>query len=119
MTAERNVTADHVKIWRWVQRYAPELNRRCRTELRQSSRSWGVDEIYLRVAGNGCTSIEPMMTTAILSILLSANRDTDSAKRFLQKALRSITDGSPRVINVDGNPSYSTAREFKLSAPVS
>jgi len=28
--AERNLSVDHVTIWRWVQRYAPELNRRCR-----------------------------------------------------------------------------------------
>ena len=31
--AERNLSVDHVTIWRWVQRYAPELNRRCRPEL--------------------------------------------------------------------------------------
>jgi transposase-like protein len=34
----------------------------------------------------------------------------------VQKALRSIADGSPRVINVDGNPSYPAAvRELKRS----
>ena len=27
---ERNLSVDHVTIWRWVQRYAPELNRRSR-----------------------------------------------------------------------------------------
>jgi hypothetical protein len=51
MLAERNVSADHVTIWRWVQCYAPELNRRCRPELRRPNRSWRVDETYLRVAG--------------------------------------------------------------------
>jgi len=53
MMAERNLNVDHVTIWRWVQRYAPELNRRCRQELRKSNGSWRVDETYLRVAGNG------------------------------------------------------------------
>jgi transposase-like protein len=43
---------DHVTIWRWVQRYAPEMNRRCRRELRRTNGSWRVDETYLRVAGN-------------------------------------------------------------------
>ena len=33
MMAERNLHVDHVTIWRWVQRYAPELNRRCRREI--------------------------------------------------------------------------------------
>ena len=45
--AERNLSVDHVTIWRWVQRYAPELNRRCRQELRNTNRSWRVDETYL------------------------------------------------------------------------
>ena len=51
MMAERNLNVDHVTIWRWVQRYAPELNRRCRPELRPTNRSWRVDETYIRVAG--------------------------------------------------------------------
>src|SRR3954453_227831 len=51
MMAERNLSVDHVTIWLWVQRYAPELNRRRRPELRTTNRSWRVDETYLRVAG--------------------------------------------------------------------
>jgi transposase, IS6 family len=49
--AERNLSVDHVTIWRWVQRYAPELNRRCQRELRNTNRSWRVDETYCRVGG--------------------------------------------------------------------
>jgi transposase-like protein len=51
MMAERNLQVDHVMIWRWVQHYALELNRRCRRELRKTNGSWRVDETYLRVAG--------------------------------------------------------------------
>src|SRR4051794_9072023 len=51
LMAERNLHVDHVTIWRWVQRYAPELNRRCRPELRNTNRSWRCDETYLRVSG--------------------------------------------------------------------
>ena len=39
MMAERNLSVDHVTIGRWVQRYAPELNRRCRPELRITNQS--------------------------------------------------------------------------------
>ena len=46
LMAERKVSVDHVTIWRWVQRYAPELHRRCRAELRVTNRSWRVDETY-------------------------------------------------------------------------
>jgi transposase-like protein len=30
LLAERGLSADHVNVWRWVQRYAPELDRRLR-----------------------------------------------------------------------------------------
>ena len=33
---ERNLSVDHVTIWRWVQRYAPVLNQRIRREMRRS-----------------------------------------------------------------------------------
>src|SRR5437764_13614989 len=49
--AERNLSVDHVTIWRWVQRYAPELKRRCRPELRKTNGSWRCDETYIRVSG--------------------------------------------------------------------
>ena len=42
--AERNLSVDHVTIWRWVQRYAPILNQRIRREMRRPNRSWRVDE---------------------------------------------------------------------------
>jgi len=49
--AERNLSVDHVAIWRWVQRYAPVWNRRIRRELRLPNRSWRVDETYVKIAG--------------------------------------------------------------------
>jgi transposase, IS6 family len=110
--AERNLTVDHVTIWRWVQRYAPELNRRCRRELRMTNRSWRVDETYLRVAGKWTYLYRAVDSTgATVDFLLSARRDAAAAKRFFQKALRSDGHPRPRVINVDGNPSYPTVIE--------
>lgn len=93
---ERNLSVDHVTIWRWVQRYAPELNRRCRPELRNTNRSWRVDETYCRVAGKWTYLYRAVDSTgATIDFLLSAKRDVDAAKRFLQKALRSPR-GHPR-----------------------
>src|ERR1700760_4772442 len=31
LLAERGLHADHVTVWRWVQRYAPEMERRLRS----------------------------------------------------------------------------------------
>ena len=39
---ERSLAADHITIWRWVQRYAPQLNKRCRRELKPTNGSWRV-----------------------------------------------------------------------------
>jgi transposase-like protein len=108
--AERKLSVDHVTIWRWVQRYAPELNRRCRPELRKTNASWRCDETYIRVAGKWTYLYRAVDSTgATIDFLLSARRDTATAKRFFQKALRSPSHPRPRVINVDGNPSYPKA----------
>jgi transposase-like protein len=43
LLAERGLHADHVTVWRWVQRYAPEVNRRMRSRLNSTNDSWRVD----------------------------------------------------------------------------
>ena len=40
LLAERRLHADHVTVWRWVQRYAPEMERRLRSELKPTNDSW-------------------------------------------------------------------------------
>src|SRR5947207_10061481 len=52
---ERNLSMDPSTIWRWVQRYAPELNERIRRELKPTNGSWRTDETYVRVAGQIAT----------------------------------------------------------------
>jgi IS6 family transposase len=115
LMAERNVHVDHVTIWRWVQRYAPELERRCRPELRMTNRSWRVDETYCRVAGEWTYLYRAVDSDGnTIDFLLSRRRDAHAAKRFLQKALQAAGHPRPRVINVDGNPSYpKVIRELK------
>jgi hypothetical protein len=49
LLAERGVHADHVTVWRWVQRYAPEMERRLRCRIKPTNDSWRVDETYIRV----------------------------------------------------------------------
>jgi transposase, IS6 family len=48
---ERGLRVDHSTIARWVLRYAPELHKRVRREMRPPNRSWRVDETYVRVTG--------------------------------------------------------------------
>ena len=49
---ERGVPVDHSTIYRWVQRYAPEIEKRLRWQWRRPrSTSWRVDETYVKVRG--------------------------------------------------------------------
>ena len=52
MMTERGVAVDHSTIYRWVQRFAPEMEKRLRWQWRRPrSRSWRIDETYVRVRG--------------------------------------------------------------------
>ena len=51
LLSERGLHADHVTVWRWVQRYAPELQRCLRRHLKPTNDSWRMDETYVRVKG--------------------------------------------------------------------
>ena len=49
LVAERGVEVDASCIWRWVQAYAPELNKRCRPHLKPTNKSYRIDETYINV----------------------------------------------------------------------
>ena len=42
--ADRGVAVDHTTMYRWVQRFAPELERRVRRHLRPCRGPWHIDE---------------------------------------------------------------------------
>jgi transposase-like protein len=107
---ERGLEADHTTIWRWVQRYGPELERRLRRHLKPTNKSWRVDETYIRVKGRWCYLYRAIDSAgATIDFLLSAKRDADAAKRLFRKALRDQSHPQPRVINTDLAPIYTSA----------
>jgi transposase-like protein len=110
LLAERGVHADHVTVWRWVQRYAPEMERRLRWRIKPTNDSWRVDETYIRVKGKWRYLYRAMDSSgATLDFLLSAKQDAAAAKRFLAKALGRQNHPVPRVINTDGHSAYPPA----------
>lgn len=48
---ERGLSVDHTTMYRWVQYYAPEIDRRCRSYLQPTTDSWKVDETYIKIKG--------------------------------------------------------------------
>src|SRR5271169_631042 len=52
MMGERGVSVDHSTIFRWVQKYAPEIEKRLRWQWRRPrSTSWRIDETSVKVRG--------------------------------------------------------------------
>ena len=107
---DRGLSVDPTTIYRWVQRYAREIDMRCRPFLRGTNDSYRIDETYVRVGGawkylyrgvdcNGDT----------LDFLLRAKRDRAAAIAFFRKTLEASHTTPPRVMNVDKNPAYPAA----------
>lgn len=107
---ESGLTVNHVTIFRWVQRYAPEINRRMRPHLKMSGTSYRIDETYVRVGKEwkylyravdsaGCT----------IEFMLSAKQDVSAAKRFFKKLMRADHRRLPFSISVDKHASYPDA----------
>jgi transposase, IS6 family len=46
---ERGIFVDHTTVFRWVQRYAPELDERYWPHLNSTNNSCRVDETYIKI----------------------------------------------------------------------
>jgi transposase-like protein len=116
LMAERGLSVDHATIGRLVLRYAPELYKRIRREIRRPNRSWWMKPTFASPAsGHTCTG--PSIPTARrFDFMLSPKRDVIAARHFLQNAVMRTGHVRPRVINVDGHDSYPPAiAELKAS----
>ena len=110
LLAERGLAVDRSCVWRWVQVYAPEINKRCRPYLKSTNKSYRVDETYIKVKGQERYLYRAVDSTGqTIDFLLTAKRDKAAAKRFFHKVFRSPINPIPRVINVDKNAAYPAA----------
>lgn len=135
MMRERGLHVDHTTIYRWVQRYAPEIDKRSRPHLKATNDSWRVDETYIKVKKVWMYLYRAVESDGnTIEFLLSPARDAEAAKRFFVKALHAtagsapgahpvqeqVTEptapaelktstSTPRVINVDKNAAYPKA----------
>ncbi len=99
---ERGLEVHHTTVFRWVQEYSPEINKRCRPHLKPTNDSWRVDETYILVKGKQKYLYRAVDSTGnTLDFLLTAKRDALAAKRLLRKTLKAVHTSTPRVITVD------------------
>jgi transposase-like protein len=110
MMRERGLTVDHVTIFRWVQRYAPEINKRRRPHLKMSGTSYRLDETYVKVGTEWkylYRAVDSIGDT--IEFMLSAKRDVSAAKRFFKKLMGAEHRRLPFTIGTDRHASYPEA----------
>ncbi len=109
---ERGIFVDHTTVFRWVQRDAPELDRRCRPQLNATNDSSRVDETYIRIRKPWYYLYRAVDSTgATLDFMLIPTRDAEAAGRFFRQVLHASHALTPRVITVDKNAAYPLAFE--------
>src|SRR3546814_17763252 len=83
MLAERGISVDHTTIYRWVQCYAPEMEKRLRWFWRRGfDPSWRLDETYVKVRGKWTylyRAVDKRGDT--IDFYLSPTRSAKAAKR--------------------------------------
>jgi transposase-like protein len=110
MMKERGMDVHHSTVFRWVQRYAPEINKRMRQHLKMSGPSYRVDETYIKV-GKTCKYLYRAVDKEgnTIELMLSARRDVSAAKRFFKKLMRAEHRRLPFSISVNKNAAYPEA----------
>jgi transposase-like protein len=121
MMQERGVAVDPSTIFRWVQRYAPEIEKRVRQYQGPRTGSWRVDETYVRVGGRWKYLFRAIDKHGqLIDFMLSDRRNTRAAYRFLRKALRTMSGHPPSSITTDKLASYPKAiRRLQREGPLS
>ncbi len=110
MMRERGLEVHHSTVWRWVQAYAPEINKRIRPHLKMSGTSYRIDETYIKVGKDSKYLYRAVDREGqTIEFMLSAKRDVSAAKRFFKKVMRADHRRLPFSINVDKNAAYPDA----------
>ena len=107
---ERGAAVDHSTIFRWAQRYTPEVKKRVHWSQGYRSPSSRVDEAYVRVGGAWnylFRNVDKM--GRLIDLRLSDRRNTRAAHRFLGKALKTMRNWPPVSITTDKLGSYRKA----------
>ena len=107
---ERGLSIDHTTIFRWEQRYAPEINKRIRSHLKLAGASYRVDETYIKV-GKSCKYLYRAVdsTGNTIEFMLYAKRNVPAAKRFFKKMMRADHRRLPFSVSVDKKAAYPEA----------
>lgn len=112
MMAERGIYLAHTTVMRWIQRYAPEFEKRWNRFARKVGASWRVDETYVKIKGRWTYLYRAVDKEGkTVDFLLRAERDIAAAKAFFRRAFKN-QGRLPHAITLDGyQASHRAARE--------
>ncbi len=101
LLAERGIEVDHVTVYRWVHRFAPEFAEAAAARRHIVGDRWHVDEIYLKVGGTWRYLFRAIdQFGQVIDVFLSPRRDGAAARRFFDRAI-ARTRISPVEVNTD------------------
>jgi transposase-like protein len=105
LLAERGVEVDHVTLYRWVQRFTPQLVHAARPSRHSGGDRWCVDETYLKVSGEWRYLYRAVdQFGQVIDVMLSQRRDAAAARRFFQGA--SVCADRPVEVITDRAATY-------------
>jgi transposase-like protein len=84
---ERRVFVDHTSVFRWVIRFTPLLLAAFKKRKAPVGKRWRMDQTYVKVKGQDrylYRAVDKAGDT--VDFLLTAHRDRDAARRFLEKS---------------------------------
>jgi IS6 family transposase len=88
LLAERGIEVDHVSIYRWVHRFAPEFAGAARARQHVVGDRWRVDETYLKVGGTWRYLFRAIdQFGQVIDVFLSPRRNAEAARRFFVHAM--------------------------------
>jgi transposase, IS6 family len=85
---ERDISVDHVTIYRWVQRFTPLVIDAARPCRHSPGDRWFVDETYVKVARRWRYVYRAIdQFGQVIDVLVSEKRDLAATRRFFTRAL--------------------------------
>ena len=115
LLAERGIEVDHVTLFRWVQRFTPELIDAARPSRHAVGDRWFVDETYVKVNGAWRYVYRAVdQHGQVIDVLVSRRRDLASARRFFTASL--VAHRSPAEVISDRAPALANVIEELIPA---
>ena len=108
LLAERGIVIDAATIYRWVQKFGPEIAKRAFKYRSWRGLDWHVDETYVRVEGKWRYLWRAVdQHGRLIDFRLTERRDAKAARAFFKQARDNARLYQPLAIFTDKAPNYS------------